>query len=477
MLWATLGTITSKSASFGAQLVLGWTLEKEDFALYAIAISWSTVAFALRNGGTEKLLVQCGRKYDEYALACFKIGLAFNCFIFFTLLLAAPTLASYYQSPSLQTLICIIGLSLPLNTVAMIFQARLSSELRFGELARLTIWSAVLRHGSMALFAVMGLGAISFVLPLLVITIFEAIGGWFLVGRWPPYRQLTWSLIRNILSDTRWIMLTTFAVMLVLNGDYWAISLLKSKETLGVYYFGFQLTFSLAVLFGNGVEAVMMPTFSRLGADAHRQIAAFHRAMRLVVFGATLVSFALVLGAPALLHFLWAGKWDSAIIVVQLLGLSLPIKMAMPLCRSLMEGRGEWKFISYLLIMDGGGTVLAAFVGGLLGEITTIAMVITTYNMIFGLLFYGLVSLRTTADLRKAFLPIVTPFILGIFALGSTGLLTLAHPINSYSLSETGLMIGIYIVMYFVFTRIFEKENLADTLNLARQMRRSFTAR
>lgn len=471
MLWATLGTLTSKSASFGAQLVLGWALEKEDFALYAIAISWSTAAFALRNGGTEKLLVQSGGKYDEYASACFKIGLAFNFFILCTLLLAAPILASYYQSPSLQTLIYIIGLSIPLNTVSMIFQARLSSELRFGELARLTIWSAVLRHGSMALFAVMGFGAMSFVLPLLLITAFEALGGWYLIGRWPPYRKLTFPLIRHILSNTRWIMLTTFAGMLVLNGDYWAISLFKSKETLGVYYFGFQLTFSLAVLFGNGVEAVMMPTFSRLSSDTYRQTAAFHRAVRLVVFGATLVSFSLVLGAPALLHFLWAGKWDGAIVVVQLLGLSLPIKMAMPLGRSLMEGRGEWRFISYLLIVDGGGTVLAAFAGSLLGDLTAIAMVITIYNLVFGLLFYGLISLRTMSELRRALLSLLTPFVLGILALASTGLLTLAHPINADSLSETAFLIGIYVTLYFLLTRIFEKENLADMVNLVRQMR------
>lgn len=477
MLWATLGTIMSKSASFGAQLVLGWTLEKEDFALYAIAISWCTVAFALRNGGTEKLLVQCGRRYDEYAMPCFKIGLAFNCFILLTLFLAAPTLANFYQSQSLQTLICIIGLSIPLNTVAMIFQARLSSQLRFGELARLTIWSAVLRHGSMVLFALMGLGAISFVLPLLVITIFEAMGGWYLVGRWPPHRQLTWSLTRNILSDTRWIMLTTFAGMLVLNGDYWAISLLQSKETLGVYYFGFQLTFSIAVLFGNGVEAVMMPTFSRLGADTQRQTAAFYRAVRLVAFGTTLASYALVLSAPALIHFLWAAKWDGAIIVVQLLGLSLPIKMVLPLCRSLMEGRGEWKFISYLLIVDGGGTVLAALMGGLLGGVTMIAMMLTVYNVMFGLLFYGLISLRTTSDLRTAFPPLVTPFILGVLALGSTSLLTLVHPLNNYSLPETGVMIVVFLVLYFVLTRIFEKENLADAVNLVCQIQRSFTAR
>ena len=35
MLWSLLGTTLSKGASFGAQLVLGWLLSKEDFALYA----------------------------------------------------------------------------------------------------------------------------------------------------------------------------------------------------------------------------------------------------------------------------------------------------------------------------------------------------------------------------------------------------------------------------------------------------------
>ena len=39
MLWSLLGTIISKGASFASQLVLGWLLSKEDFAIYAIAIS------------------------------------------------------------------------------------------------------------------------------------------------------------------------------------------------------------------------------------------------------------------------------------------------------------------------------------------------------------------------------------------------------------------------------------------------------
>ena len=78
-----------------------------------------------------------------------------------------------------------------------------------------------------------------------------------------------------VLRDSRWIMLTTLAGILAINGDYLAISLLQSKEILGVYYFGFQLTFSMAILFTNGVEAIMMPTFSHLEHDQERQKIAF----------------------------------------------------------------------------------------------------------------------------------------------------------------------------------------------------------
>jgi O-antigen/teichoic acid export membrane protein len=152
MLWVSVGTFASKLASLGAQLVLGWVLSTEDFALYAIAISWSTIILALRNAGTQRLLIQKGTSYDEFATICFKIALLFNGVGFVLLALAAPALSQLYESPSLRAIIWIIAISLPLNTASLIFQAKLSSELGFGKLTRLNIWSALLRHGSMAAF-------------------------------------------------------------------------------------------------------------------------------------------------------------------------------------------------------------------------------------------------------------------------------------------------------------------------------------
>ena len=71
----------------------------------------------------------------------------------------------------------------------MVFQAKLSSDLNFRNYTQLNVLSAILRHGSMVGFALIGLGPLSFVLPLIIIALFETIGGWYLVGTWPPNRR------------------------------------------------------------------------------------------------------------------------------------------------------------------------------------------------------------------------------------------------------------------------------------------------
>ena len=466
MVWVSAGTVASKLASLGAQLVLGWVLSAEDFALYAIAISWSTIVLALRNAGTQRFLIQKGSSYDEFASICFKIALLFNGVGFVLLALAAPALSHLYESKSLNVIIWIIALALPLNTASLIFQAKLSSELKFGKLTRINIWSALLRHGSMAAFALMGFGPISFVLPLIVIAVFETVAGWYVVGAWPPNRRLTWQAMRGVLRDSRWIMLTSLAGILVMNGDYLAISLLQTKETLGIYYFGFQLSFSLAALFTNGVEAVMMPAFSRLHNDQERQKLAFFKAVRILILGATLACFALVLAASPLVHGLWGGKWDRAIPVVQLLALSLPIKLVVPLCRSLMEGRGEWKFVSTLLLADGIGTIIAGGVGAWLGGLMAIAAVVSGYNLVFGLIFCGIVTKRIGGQLGNMFVPILSTFLFGILALSTTSILTFVGVVDGSRFWQATMLVVIYAVTYLGLARLFMKDSIREVVSL-----------
>ncbi|MBK7420446.1 MAG: oligosaccharide flippase family protein [Nitrospira sp.] len=152
--------------------------------------------------------------------------------------MAAPILSGLYDSHALRMMLWVLGLSLPLSTAAMIFQAKLSADLEFAKVSRLIILSSLARHTSMVLFAWLGLGPLSFVLPLCVVALVETALGWHWAKRWPPSRSLTWPAIGGILRDSRWVMLSALASSLTINGDYIAISLIESKELLGVYFSG-----------------------------------------------------------------------------------------------------------------------------------------------------------------------------------------------------------------------------------------------
>ena len=461
-MWSVFSIAVGKGASLIAQLILGWLLSKEDFALYAIAISWSTIVMALRNGGTQRLLIQKGTHYADLAVMYLKFALLFNVGGFAILMAAAPILSGLYDSHALQVMVWILGLSLPLSTAAMMFQAKLSADLEFAKVSRLIILSSLARHGSMVVFAWLGLGPLSFVLPLCVVALLETALGWYWAKYWPPSRSLTWPAIRGIFQDSRWVMITALASELTINGDYLAISLIQSKELLGVYFFGYQLSLALVALVTSSLDTVMMPTFSALGGDPSRQTELFMRGTRLLAVASTFACFGLALAAPALIHALWAGKWDEAIPVVQILSLAMPVRLIIPLCRAMLEARGQWRLVSTLSICDGAGIILAGAVGAWAGGLILITAVVSSYNLFAGLLYCAVVARMLPTPLTALFVPILSTLCVGLLAIVIG--ITIAAIISEdpTDLWKIPVSLGIYTIIYLLMLGAFGSGSLTD---------------
>lgn len=454
LVWSVFSIAVGKGASLIAQLILGWLLSKEDFALYAIAISWSTIVMALRNGGTQRLLIQKGTQYADLAVMYLKFALLFNVGGFAILMAAAPILSGLYDSHALQLMVWILGLSLPLSTAAMIFQAKLSADLEFAKVSRLIILSSLARHGSMVVFAWLGLGPLSFVLPLCVVALVETALGWYWAKCWPPSRSLPWPAIRGIFQDSRWVMITALASALTINGDYLAISLLQSKELLGVYFFGYQLSLALVALVTSSLDTVMMPTFSALGGEPSRQTELFMRGMRLLAVASTFACFGLALAAPALIHGLWAGKWDEAIPVVQILSLAMPVRLMIPLCRAMLEARGQWRLVSVLSICDGVGIILAGAIGAWAGGLILITAVVSGYNLFAGLLYCAVVARMLPTSFTALCAPALLTLCAGLLAVTLGAGILMPAKLDPFNPAGLLISIPIYAASYFLSIRM-----------------------
>ena len=226
-----------------------WVLSKGDFGVYALAVSTSALITSFQDAGAYKLLIQRASEYKTLARPVYQIAFASNCILAIILALLAPWLARFYGAPQLTLLLWVLAAYMPLNTPSMVLQSKLASDMRFKELSTIGAISAILRQAFTVLFALLGLGPLSFVIPVHLCAIFEWIAAWRLVGWLPREGKLTRDIFKDIWVTSQWIILGTLAKSLVMQGDYLVVGKLKTSEILGIYFFAFQLTAGFAMLF------------------------------------------------------------------------------------------------------------------------------------------------------------------------------------------------------------------------------------
>ena len=65
VIWTSLANGLGRFTAFIAQWVLGYLLSDEDFGVYAIAISASSLVLAFQNAGFPRVLVQRGAEFER----------------------------------------------------------------------------------------------------------------------------------------------------------------------------------------------------------------------------------------------------------------------------------------------------------------------------------------------------------------------------------------------------------------------------
>lgn len=131
------------------------------------------------------------------------------------------------------------------------------------------------------------------------------------------------------------------------------------KSVLASYFFGFQLVGSFSVFRTGSFASVLTPTFAKLSNDKPKLGNAYRQSLiaAAVVTSPLFITLSLLAG-PAI-HVLWAGKWDSSIIVAQLIAASGSIRLVTAMPVYLLEAMGKWRLWAFVLAIDALGTLYA----------------------------------------------------------------------------------------------------------------------
>lgn len=367
MTWSIGNTAIAKLLSLAAFAVLGILLFEDDYGLYAISFSIAAFVQVFRDGGVVQLLIQRGE--EEYASLrgpVFWMALAFNSSTALVLALLAPLAAWFFGQPQLVPLLLVIAVSTPLATPGVVLQARLTMQLRFGEISRIQMASAFIRYGGTVGLAWAGMGPLSFVLPLPVIALFESAAAYAFTKEVPwrsPARRDQWP---TLFRQSKWLVFVALAVAVLNQGGYLVLGAVVDIKVVGSFFFAYQLITQVDAILAATAGVVLFPALARLAGEPARFRAATLRSARTLMLLAAPATIALVAGIAPLEDLVWHGKWDSAVWPTQALSLLYAARVLFMVPSVGYLAQGRFRENALLVLVCGFGLMLASATGALL---------------------------------------------------------------------------------------------------------------
>lgn len=349
--WLMLGAVIAKFMVIIAQVVLAWMLTANDYGLYAIVMSIAMFVQSFRDGGMHTYLIHHGADYAKLVGPCFWFSLALNVLVAGLLGLAGEIAGPIYASGEsganprqLSNLIWIMAAAVPFSSFVTVLTAKLRVDLRF---QATTVWvtlSSVVRYGGQIGMAIAGYGVYSLIVPVVVVTLFDAVWLMWVTKSIPAFGRAGISLWPTLFKSGGWVILGSMTSSVGTNGFFAVIGLFLPLPVIGIIYFASSLMLQIETLIGQAVQGVMQPVLARLNNDPARQGQACLRIAATISLITAPAVIGLALVFPWLDRIVFAGKWVDACIPLAVLAMGYFVRTAM-IClpNTLLLARGLFR--------------------------------------------------------------------------------------------------------------------------------------
>jgi O-antigen/teichoic acid export membrane protein len=363
--WSLSAGIGVMAISLAAQILLGWLLTDHDFGVYAYAVAFYHIFRVCTDGGVGLWLARLSKEeYDRDCGHAFWLASGLSILLGGVVALIARPVSVLYAEPQVAQLLWILAATLPFNALRVVLLPGLQVHLRFQTLATVKFVSALVRYSLVVGLAFAGWGPFSFVIPIAVITLLENVV-YLLSLKIPVWRtRFRWSECRRILSESCWSLAGTLPEAVSTQIDYAVLGLVVSTEVVGVYFFAYQLTIQMVMLFSESLRRVILPVFARVesGSEGESRGLGLSASFLGVVAAPAMLLFAAV--AEPLEAILWHGRWEPAVVPMQLLAAVMPLHLVSIYAEMLTQSRGRFRMWAAAVLLRGLGFGMAAFVAG-----------------------------------------------------------------------------------------------------------------
>jgi teichuronic acid exporter len=267
--WIVLERWTSRLLALVVIAVLTRLLSPEDFGLVAMATVVTALLQVFIEAGFVTVLVQKKELGPKDASTAFWTSVALSIILYAALFLTAPLLADLFGEPELTDVLRVMGLGLPISSLAQVPAALLERSFGFRSLAVRQVIGAACGAAVAIPIAFSGGGVWALVAQGLVTNIASVVVLWTST-KWRPSLEFSLSALKSMWSMGVRIMAIGLLDALQQNIDKLIVGAFFSAQELGYYYLAQRIGTILIELVTTVMSKVTLTTFSKVQDDLPR---------------------------------------------------------------------------------------------------------------------------------------------------------------------------------------------------------------
>lgn len=337
--WSLLAVIGRQGCQIVGALIIARILGPADFGIISVASIYVVLVTLLLDQGLSAALVQRPDLSPRAPGATVTLNLVMAVLLGGLTWLTAPALAEFFSVPELVLVLQILAVALPAKALGIVPRAVLSRRLSFGGMAVSDIAGAALGAVGGVAAAVLGAGYFAIVYQVIVTDVVAAVV--LLLAARGPRPNLHLREVLPLLRFSIGIFGVNALAYFSRNIDNILVGRFLGVTALSLYGMAYRVLAVPVMLFGQTVNRVMFPVFSRTSTDTALVSGNLLKSMQVLSMLVVPVMVFAACASPLLVQLVLGDAWADAAPLLSVLAVAGARETIFFIAPSLMRGMGK----------------------------------------------------------------------------------------------------------------------------------------
>lgn len=321
VVWSSLERFSTAGINFIIGLIIARLLSPKEYGIIAMLSIFMAISQSIIDSGFSNALVRkLDRSESDYSTS-FYFNVILGFIMYGVLFFSAPLIAQFYNTPELESITKIVGITLVLGSCAIVQQAILTIKVDFKTQMKISLISAILSGLIGIIMAFNDYGVWALVGQMVSVAFFRTLLLWTIV-KWIPKSGFSKHSFQHLFGYGSKLLFAGILETIYRNLYTIIIGKFFQSNALGLYSRGEQIASYPSNNITGVIQRVTFPILSQIQNDETQLKNAFTQIIKTTCFIVFPLMMFLIIVAKPLVLIILTEKWIGCVEIIQILSIS-----------------------------------------------------------------------------------------------------------------------------------------------------------